>query len=117
MAEKFIIIVDAGKMVEVLGNFPIAVETLPFAWLQTKKALEALGASVSLRAVDHNKPVVTDNNNYILDAKFSHVLKPARLEQVINNLPGVVENGLFRAEKTAQIWVGTNEGVMIYPEG
>ncbi|MFH1424287.1 MAG: ribose-5-phosphate isomerase RpiA [archaeon] len=116
MAEKFIVIVDGKKMKQVLGDFPIPVEVLPFSWFQAKKHLENLGSSVSLRVLSTNQPFVTDNNNYILDAKFSHVLKPERLEQIINNLPGVLENGIFRAEKVTQVWVGSDKGIAVLPK-
>lgn len=113
LADKFIVIVDERKLKEMLGTFPIPVEVLPFSWFQTKRGLEALGASVSHRMLTQQKPFVTDNGNYILDAKFTHIIKPSRLEQLINNIPGVIENGIFRHDKVTEVWVGTQKGVKV----
>lgn len=118
LAKEFIVIVDEGKVKDLLGDFAIPVEVLPFSWFQVKKLLEALGAAVSQRTIagQHNQPFVTDNGMYILDAKFDHIFKPAQLERIINNIPGVIENGIFRNEKVQKVIVGTTEGVKVFPE-
>lgn len=105
LAESFVVITDESKMSEVLGSFPLPVEVLQFGWQQTKKKLEALGCKVTKR------DFVTDNGNFILDCKFESILKPAKLERIINNVPGIVENGIFRSENVSEVWVGTKEGV------
>jgi len=115
LAEKFVVVIDSSKYVDVLGGFTVAVEVMPFSWFQTKKGLEAIGASVSMRTGKDNKPFVTDNNNHILDCQFSQILKPGRLEMLINNLPGVVENGIFRAEKVDEVWIGYENEVRKMP--
>ncbi|MDP7260651.1 MAG: ribose-5-phosphate isomerase A, partial [archaeon] len=71
-----------------------------------KKALEALGAKVTLR-----ENFKTDLGNLILDCKFSAILKPAELERIINNIDGVVDNGIFSKEKVSEVLVGTDEGI------
>jgi ribose 5-phosphate isomerase A len=118
MAEKFIVVVDESKLKGILGDFPIPIEVLPYSWYQTKRQLEALGAAVSQRTEggQYNKPFVTDNGMYILDAKFEHIFKPAQLEKIINNMPGVIENGIFRNEKVHKVLVATAQGIKTLPE-
>ncbi|MFO7872132.1 MAG: ribose-5-phosphate isomerase RpiA [Candidatus Undinarchaeales archaeon] len=108
-AEKFIVIVDESKKKEFLGDFGLPVEVMQFSWKHIKKDLEKLGARVKRRG--GKKPFVTDNGNYILDAQFETILKPARLEKLINDIPGVVENGIFRKEKVSIVLMGTENGV------
>jgi ribose 5-phosphate isomerase A len=72
----------------------VPVEVHPFGWRQTKVALESLWCKVAIRTVD-GEPFRTDNGNYILDCKFGPIPKPEKLEREINNVPGVLENGLF----------------------
>ena len=115
LADKLIIIADSSKQRNILGDFPVPVEVLPFAWFQTKKGIEALGASVSIR-MRGKEHYVTDNGNFILDAKFSHIMKPARLEDLINNIPGVVDNGVFRGEKIYQVWMAQGDKIVKMPE-
>jgi len=115
LADKLIIIADSGKQKDLLGGFPVPVEVLPFAWFQTKKGIEALGASVSIR-MRGKAHYVTDNGNFILDAKFSHIMKPERLEDLINNIPGVVANGIFRADRVYQVWMAQGDKIVKIPE-
>ncbi len=108
-AEKFIVVVDESKKKKFLGDFGLPVEVMQFSWKHVKNDLEKLGAKVERRG--GKKPFVTDNENYILDAKFETILKPERLEKLINNIPGVVENGIFRKEKVSIVLMGTEKGV------
>lgn len=96
-AEQFIVVVDSSKLVEALGTtFLLPVEVLPEAYRQVMKALEALGGKPELRmAVKKAGPVVTDQGNLVIDVKFDRIDDPASLEKEINNIPGVLENGLF----------------------
>jgi ribose 5-phosphate isomerase A len=110
-AERFIVVVDESKMVDILGKFPLPVEVLKTKTEDVKKGLEKIGARVSLRGSEN--PFVTDNGNYILDAKFEYILKPDRLEQLINKIDGVVENGIFRKDKVTEVWVGSGEEVKV----
>ncbi len=110
-AEKFYVVVDQSKKKEILGNFSLPVEVMKFCWKPVKNDLEKLGAKVTLRGGE--TPFITDNGNFILDAKFDRILRPARLEEIINNIPGVVENGIFRKEKVTAVLVGTEKGVEI----
>lgn len=112
-AEKFIVVACHEKKVDILGKFPLPVEVLKFGWKQTTLALEKLGAKVVLRKANSSKLFITDNGNYILDAKFSYILNPGELEKVINNIPGVVQNGLFKSEKVSEVWLGTKNDIEI----
>lgn len=97
LAEKFIVVVDSSKLVDKLGStFPLPVEVLPMAVAPITRALEALGATVELRmGVNKDGPVITDQGNMVLDAKFDAIADPAEMEKSLNNIPGVLENGLF----------------------
>lgn len=96
-ADRFVVVVDETKLSAVLGsNFALPVEVLPEAYRQVMGALAGMGAVPELRmAVRKAGPVVTDQGNLVIDAKFDAITDPAGLESQVNNLPGVLENGLF----------------------
>lgn len=95
VAQQFIIIADETKMVTRLGKFPLPVEVVAYGWEQTKQKIERLGCKhLSLR-MQNGKPLITDHGHYTLDCQFDEILYPATLHSRLNNLPGVVENGLF----------------------
>ena len=95
-ADRFVVVVDATKLRPVLGSFPLPVEVVPDAYRQVMAALRDLGARPELRmAVRKAGPVVTDQGNVVVDASFGVIAEPADLERTINNIPGVLENGLF----------------------
>ncbi len=97
-AKRFVVIVDSSKLVDKLNlNFLLPVEVVPKALHPVTKAIEKMGAKVTLRmGVKKAGPVVTDQGNLILDVKFPHGIEdPAELEKTLNNIPGVLENGLF----------------------
>ena len=114
-ADRFVVVVDASKLVPTLNlAFPLPVEVLPGAWRQVRGQLGEMGGQAELRmAVRKAGPVVTDQGNLVLDVKFSGgIVDPARLEKEINNLPGVLENGLF-VHLTDQVLVGEiGEGIV-----
>lgn len=94
-AAKVVIVVDAAKLVPVLGTKALVpVEVHPFGWRQTKAWLEALWCTATLRIVE-GAPFQTDNGNLILDCRFGPIARPDKLEREINNVTGVLENGLF----------------------
>ncbi|MDA0266180.1 MAG: ribose-5-phosphate isomerase RpiA [Cyanobacteria bacterium] len=97
LAEKFIVVVDSSKLVDQLGStFALPVEVLPMAIAPVTRALTALGGTVDLRmGIKKDGPVITDQGNMVLDVKFEAIAAPAELEATINNIPGVLENGLF----------------------
>lgn len=115
LAEKFIVVVDSSKLVDKLGStFALPVEVLPMAVTPVTRALAALGGTVDLRmGVNKDGPVITDQGNMVLDVKFEAIAAPAELEATINNIPGVLENGLFVGLAT-EILVGeVNDGQAI----
>lgn len=110
-ADRFLVVVDAGKLSDVLGtNFALPVEVVPEAYRQVMDALAAMGSEPELRmAVRKAGPVVTDQGNLVVDAKFPAITDPAGLEARINNIPGVLENGLF-VNMAHEVLVGDVEG-------
>tara|TARA_Y100001968_G_C19358198_1_gene718334 strand:+ start:453 stop:1163 length:711 start_codon:yes stop_codon:yes gene_type:complete len=107
-AKKFLVVVDSSKIVEKLNiDFKLPVEVLPSAWKQVQKTLEKMGGKGYLRMAQKKAgPVVTDQGNLILDLTFENgISNPAILEKDINNIPGVLENGLF-VNLTDQVLVG-----------
>lgn len=95
MSERVIIIADSRKLKPSLGSFPIPVEVLQFGWKAAAEAIRQLGATrVALRQVGE-QPFLTDNGHWILDCTFETMPEIARLAQVFNTIPAVVENGLF----------------------
>jgi len=106
--DRCVVVVDASKLVERLNlGFLLPVEVLPGAWRQVQAELGELGGDAQLRmAVRKAGPVVTDQGNLVLDVRFAGgIADPVGLEQTINNLPGVLENGLF-VNITDQVLVG-----------
>ena len=97
LAEVFIVVVDNSKLVDRLGStFLLPVEVIPMAMTPVMKALEKLGGKPTLRmGVKKAGPVVTDEGNLVIDVKFDLLENPAELEKEINNIPGVLDNGLF----------------------
>jgi ribose 5-phosphate isomerase A len=109
---KVIIVIDDSKIVKALGiDFPLPVEVMKFGWTSTQKTLEELGCIVELRKVMGNEPFITDNSNYILDCEFERIEDPEQLEVNINNIPGVVENGLFIG-LIEEVIVGGKQGIL-----
>ncbi len=97
LAEQFIVVVDQSKLVETLGStFAVPVEVLPMAITPVMAALKQLGGQPELRmGVKKDGPVITDQGNMVIDAKFAAIADPAELEKTLNNIPGVLENGIF----------------------
>ncbi len=100
-SDQMIVIADAGKEVETLGAFPLPVEVIPFGWQTSKSLIEeflismdVLGQDASLR-MNGSRPFVTDEGNYILDLHLGRIGDAHQLAMVLNQIPGVVENGLF----------------------
>ncbi|HBQ99903.1 MAG: ribose-5-phosphate isomerase RpiA [Roseofilum sp. SBFL] len=97
LADQFIVVVDSGKLVDRLGStFLLPVEVMPMAMTTVMKALTKLGGKPQLRmGVKKAGPVITDQGNMVIDVKFDSIDNPTELEKTINNIPGVLENGLF----------------------
>ncbi|MGL6284063.1 MAG: ribose-5-phosphate isomerase RpiA [Microcoleaceae cyanobacterium] len=97
LADQFVVVVDSGKLVDHLGStFAVPVEVLPMAMTPVMRAIEKLGGKPTLRmGVKKAGPVITDQGNMVIDVKFDKIEQPAELEKTLNNIPGVLENGLF----------------------
>ncbi|KFZ39167.1 ribose 5-phosphate isomerase [Shewanella mangrovi] len=106
VAKNFICIVDESKLVDVLGDFPLPVEVIPMARSYVARELVKLGGDPVYR-----EGVVTDNGNIILDVYNFKIMHPVEMEKTINNITGVVANGLFALRGANVALVGTNEGV------
>ena len=110
-SRRLAIIVDGAKLVDQLGrNTPVPVEVTRFGLEATKAGLAELGAVARVRRTAAAKPFVTDGGNYILDCAFGPIIDPARLEQRIGRLVGVVESGLF-VGRAGTVLVGEASGV------
>ncbi len=96
-ADQFIVVVDSSKLVDKLGStFLLPVEVLPMAMTPVMRAIAELGGKPELRmGIKKAGPVITDQGNFVIDVKFDSIDNPAELEKTLNNLPGVLENGLF----------------------
>jgi ribose 5-phosphate isomerase A len=105
-AGKFVCIADASKLVPMLGRFPLPVEVIPMARAHVARQLAQLGGQPRERA-----GFVTDNGNVILDVPGLSIPDPAGLEQRINDIVGVVTNGLFARRPADVLLLGTSQGV------
>ncbi|MEO1108475.1 MAG: ribose-5-phosphate isomerase RpiA [Pseudomonadota bacterium] len=100
-SDQMVVIADAGKEVETLGAFPLPVEVIPFGWQTTRTLIEevldtmdVLGTSCALR-MNGEAPYVTDEGNHVLDLHLQRIGNARQMALVLNQVPGVVENGLF----------------------
>lgn len=108
-AGSFICIADASKLVDVLGKFPLPVEVIPMARSYVARELVKLGGAPQLR-----EGFTTDNGNVILDVHGLSILDPVALENRINQIVGVVTNGLFAARPADVLLLGAADGVKTF---
>jgi ribose 5-phosphate isomerase A len=106
VAREFICIADESKLVHTLGEFPLPVEVIPMARSHVARELVKLGGDPIYR-----EGVVTDNGNVILDVYNFSIAQPLAIEGKINNITGVVTNGLFALRPADVLFLGTDEGV------
>lgn len=106
VAKQFLCIVDASKQVPLLGSFPLPVEVIPLARSYVARELVKLGGDPEYR-----EGFVTDNGNLILDVHNLSISAPADLERSINQITGVVTNGLFAVRPADVLFVGSSSGV------
>ena len=114
-SKEILIVVDESKVSRVLGTtFPLPVEIVRFGWEATQTEVNRICGNSTLRLAPtqdgNQQPLITDNGNYILDCHFDGIPAPEKVELQLNNIPGVVENGIFvnRADK---IIIGTPSGI------
>jgi ribose 5-phosphate isomerase A len=105
-SRRFVCIADASKLVPVLGRFPLPVEVIPMARSLVARQIVGTGGRPVLR-----EGFVTDNGNVILDVHGLSIADPAALESELNQLPGVVTNGLFARRPADVLLLGTPQGV------
>lgn len=110
VARTFVCIADASKQVEVMGRFPLPVEVIPMAREYVARELSQLGGKPILRA-----GFITDNGNQILDVHGLQITAPKALEERINQIVGVVTNGLFALRPADVLLLGTPQGVQRFP--
>jgi len=106
VAKKFVCIADESKLVAVLGKFPLPVEVIPMARSYVARQMVKLGGQPQLR-----EGFTTDNGNVILDVHGLSILDPVELETAIDNIAGVVTNGLFARRAADVLLLGTKSGV------
>lgn len=107
-SEKFVCIADESKLVDVLGKFPLPVEVIPMARSYVARELVKLGGEPVLRT-----GFTTDNGNVILDIHNMDILNPVELEEKLNNITGIVTNGLFARRPADVLLLGCRDGVKI----
>jgi ribose 5-phosphate isomerase A len=108
-SRRVVIIVDESKLSEKL-NIAVPVEVLPFACGFVMRRLNEIASEVKLRESEGKVgPLVTDNGNFILDCYFGEIKKPEELEETINSIPGVVENGIFPSHLIDSVIVGNEK--------
>ncbi|NVM56077.1 MAG: ribose 5-phosphate isomerase A [Candidatus Helarchaeota archaeon] len=116
MAKKFIIIADESKQVKKLGEkMPIPIEIIPMSVKSVMIKLRSYTLEFNLReAIKKMGPVITDNGNFIIDAKITDIKNLKQLELELNGIPGVIENGLF-IEMADIVYIGSKEGIIKLP--
>ena len=108
VADQFICIADKSKLVPVLGNFPLPVEVIPMARSHVARQLLRLGGQPMLR-----EGFTTDNGNVILDVHGLKIAQAAEFEKELNQITGVVTNGLFAVRRADVLLLGTANGVEV----
>jgi len=106
MADTFVCVADESKMVERLGKFPLPIEVIPMARSMIARELVKLGGQPVYR-----DGFVTDNGNQILDVHNLEIMEPAKLEDQLNNLPGIVTVGIFALRPADVLIIGTADGI------
>ncbi|TVT33176.1 ribose-5-phosphate isomerase RpiA [Marinobacter vinifirmus] len=106
VAKTFICIADESKMVGILGEFPLPVEVIPMARSHVGREIVKLGGDPVYR-----DGFVTDNGNIIIDIHNMDISRPIQVEERLNNIVGVVTNGLFARRPADLLLLGTSEGV------
>jgi len=110
-AKQFIVMVDHTKRVPVLGKpFPLPIEVIPFGWGSTAREIEALTRSPVVLRERNGTPFQTEAGNMIVDVHIDRIDQPRDLEMSLNQIPGIVETGLF-VNRTDVLIVGTPQGV------
>lgn len=108
-SKQFICIVDESKKVDILGEFPVAIEVLPMARSFVAREIVKLGGNPAYRA-----NFITDNGNIILDVHHWMINEPLKLERELNNIPGILCNGIFAERSADIILMSTQTGMKVF---
>ncbi len=109
-SERILIVVDESKVSRIVGtSFALPVEIVKFGWEATQRVVNKICVESDIRGGIVN-PLITVNGNYILDCHFDGIPRPELVEQQLNNIPGVVENGIF-VKLADKVFVGTSNGI------
>ncbi|WP_088351328.1 ribose-5-phosphate isomerase RpiA [Bacillus cereus] len=111
-SRRTIIVVDSSKLVETLGKFALPIEVHPFALGMVQRQLQRMAATVTLRLRPDGAPFLTDQQAYVLDAKFGVISDPVDLAMRIQALPGVLAHGLF-IDLIHEVVIGLEDGVRV----
>ncbi len=106
VARKFVCVADQSKLVDILGEFPLPIEVVPMARSYVAREISRIGGQPMLR-----QGFTTDNGNVILDVRGLKILNPVELETALNQITGVVTNGLFARRCADVLLLGTDSGV------
>ena len=104
--QQFVWIIDSSKLCDILGEFPLPIEVIPMAQGLVSRRLVQMGGTPVMR-----ERFQTDNGNIIVDVRNLDLTNPLRIEQKLNCVAGIVENGIFAKESADVILVGSDEGV------
>ena len=122
-SERMVVIADASKGVGALGAFPLPVEVVSFGWRATRALLEeamagldVMGTEAQRRMGADGEPFVSDGGNYIVDLRLGRIADPARTSLAINQIPGVVDNGLF-VDMCDEVLIGFGDGTVERRDG
>ena len=105
VAKTFICIADESKLVDILGQFPLPIEVIPMARSYVARKIVGLGGSPEYR-----EGVVTDNGNHIIDVYNLKISNPVELEKTLNNITGIVTNGIFAIRPADKLIIGSEQG-------
>ncbi len=105
-SDKFVCVADESKLVDVMGAFPLPVEVIPMARSYVAREIVKMGGQPVWR-----ENFITDNGNQIIDIQNLSIMEPVKLEEQLNNIVGVVTNGLFAIRPADVLLLGTEEGV------
>lgn len=108
VSKKFVCIADDSKLVEMLGQFPLPIEVIPMARSYVAREIVKLGGQPVWR-----EGFTTDNGNVILDVHHLEIMEPTKLETTLNQITGVVTNGLFACRPADVLLLGSDEGVRV----
>lgn len=115
ISKKLVIVSDLSKKVDTLGAFPLPIEVIPYGWKQVQRHILKKWNIRSSPRLKNDQPFVTDHGHYILDGHFGEIKDPAHLCMQLNNIPGVVENGLF-VQMASMAIMGQPDGKLLFIE-